>query len=213
VRWWGVSGDKALLGLTGLASIASAYAMLTMQLQPLVETFQNLAKQIFILGIWIGVLFIVSGLVVRYIPDISAASPKLIRGGAYLLVGLAVLNLLFSAFGISLMSVAPSGTVIQYLVSAMTPSIYASQLLYIIIIIPLFLGVFMISFGPGFLVGYFGNIPLMHKYHLIVLGIMLLVCMAFFDITLGFIIWLFLAPYYLFGACVAYMVRQGAGLA
>jgi hypothetical protein len=94
----------------------------------------------------------------------------------------------------------------------MTPSIYASQLLYIIIIMPLFLGIFMISFGPGFLVGYLGNIPIMHKYHLIVLGIMLLVCMALFDITLGFIIWLFLAPYYLFGACVAYMVKQGVGL-
>jgi len=208
-----VSGDKALLGLTGLASVASAYAMLTMQLQPLVQTFQNLAKQIFVLGIWIGVLFIVSGLVVRYIPDLSASSPKLIRGGAYLLVGLAVLNLLFSAFGIPLMGGPTGGTVMQLLASSVAPSIYASQLLLMIIVIPLFLGVFMLSFGPGFLVGYFGNVPTLHKYHLIVLGIMLLMCMAIFGTALGFIIWMLLAPYYLLGACVAYMVRRGAEFA
>jgi hypothetical protein len=203
-----MDGDKMLVGLTGLASAASTYLMFTMQLEGLVAIFQSLAKQIFLLGIWVGVLFIVSGLVVRYIPDLSAASPKLIRGGAYLLVGLAVLNLLFSAFGYPLMSTQPySGTLMQYLESTTLGS-YGMQLFEVIILLALFLGVFMLSFGPGFIVGYFGNVPLFHKYHLIVIGVGLLLSMAMLGIVHGFLVWVFLLPYYFLGASIAYMVRQ-----
>ena len=208
-----MNGDRALVGLTGTASIASAYLAFTMQLGGLVGIFSSLAKQIFMIGIWVGVLFIVSGLVVRYIPDLSAASPRLIRGGAYLLVGLAVLNMLFSAFGYPLMTVAPSGTLIEMLsmpaVSSIPVTMYGAQILELLIFIAIFLGLFMLSFGPGFIVGYFGNIPLFHKYHLIALGVMMLMSMAMFGILLGFLVWLFLTPYYLLGASIAYLVRQG----
>jgi hypothetical protein len=203
-----MDGDRMLVGLTGLASAVSTYLMFTMQLGGLVAIFQSLAKQIFLLGIWVGVLFIVSGLVVKYIPDLSAASPRLIRGGAYLLVGLAVLNLLFSAFGYPLMSTQPySGTLMQYLASTTLGS-YSMQLLEILILLALFLGVFTLSFGPGFIVGYFGNVPLFHKYHLIVIGVGLLLSMAMLGIVFGFLVWVFLLPYYFLGVSIAYMARQ-----
>ncbi len=197
------------LGLTGMLSLLSSVFMFTLQLEGLVRIFQSLAKQIFIVGIWVGILLIVAGLVVRVVPELAPSSPRMIRGGAYLLVGLAVLNLVFSAFGIPLMNIDFHGTLISSLsqnVIGIQPSM---QFLDVILVTAIFLGVFMISFLPGFAVGYFGEIPLFHKYHLIAIGIFLILSMALLGILLGWIVWLILLPYYALGACLGYMAKTG----
>ena len=83
------------------------------------------------------------------------------------------------------------------------------QILEILLYSAIFLGVFLLTFGPGFAISFFGEVPVFHKYHLIAAGIALIFTMALFGILLGFLVWLILLPYYFLGACIGYLARSG----
>lgn len=185
-----------------LLSALSTYAFFNMQLEPIVGELRRWASIAVDVALYGGVALVVIGFVLERVPEFRGVGVRLMRTGAYMAAGMGVITAILSELGVPLSIYVP----------ATSPALAVAQELqlwwgYGTLQLASYALVFMAGFLPCFALGYvvtrLTGGEILGKTNLIALVILLLVCMAFLGVALGFVVFLVVAPYYVLGASVA----------